>query len=60
MQTAAPGSIDPNQRRWAAAVAGCLSQCMTSLDALDEGLAAAHVSLALEMLKRDYGLEGAD
>lgn len=52
-----PSSPDPQQRRKADAIAGCLAQCLRHLDAIDEGLAAVHVSMALELLRRDYRLE---
>ena len=37
-------------------VAGCLTECLARLDRFDSGLAAVHLSMALETLKRDYRL----
>ena len=44
-------------RKRAGAIAGCLAQCLRHLDAIDEGLAAVHVSMALDILKRDFRLD---
>lgn len=51
---------EQSQRRRIGAIAGCLAQCLRHLDAVDGGLAAVHVSMALEILKRDYRLEQKD
>ena len=45
------------QRDRAVTIASTLSGCLTELDALDEGLAAVHVSMALELLKTYYRLD---
>jgi hypothetical protein len=50
-------SASPSQRRKVDAIASCLAQCLRHLDAVDGGLAAVHVSMALDILKRDYRLD---
>jgi hypothetical protein len=45
------------QRERAMAIASNLNACLSELDKLDEGLAAVHVSMALELLKTYYRLE---
>ena len=45
-----------NRNRVRAVVCG-LSKCLRELDTIDEGVAAVHVSMALDILRRDYGLE---
>jgi len=44
------------QRQRADVIAGCLAECLQGLDVIDEGLAAVHVSMALDILNRDYSL----
>ena len=53
-------SAEHTQRRKVGAIAGCLAQCLRHLDAVDHGLAAVHVSMALDILKRDYRLDRED
>lgn len=60
MQTPQQQGSEPLQRRKAGAIASCLAQCLRHLDAIDGGLAAVHVSMALDILKRDYGLDCED
>lgn len=47
----------PDHNNRVRAIASCLAQCLRNLDAIDEGLAAVHVSMALEVLKRDHRLD---
>ncbi len=44
------------QHRQASNLAQCLSRCLVTLDTLDEGVAAAHLSMALDLLKRNRGV----
>jgi len=47
----------PEHRHRVRAIAGCLAQCLRNLDSVDEGLAALHVSMALDVLRRAHQLE---
>jgi len=49
-------SARQQQRQRAGVIAGCLADCLQKLDAMDQGLAAVHVSMALDILERDYSL----
>jgi len=57
MQLSDHHSTDQAQRRRVSSIAGCLAQCLRHLDAVDGGVAAVHVSMALDILKRDYRLD---
>jgi hypothetical protein len=60
MQSTECQPTEQTQRRKVGAIAGCLAQCLRHLDAVDHGLAAVHVSMALDILKRDYRLDRED
>ena len=56
MHTPDPEAHGPDQHKVATEVAACLSRCLDHLDRFDSGLAAVHLSMALETLKHDYRL----
>lgn len=41
-------------------IARGLMRCLRDLDSIEEGVAAAHVSMALELLRQDYRLDATD
>ena len=51
MQVTDEDAVMPEKRARAQAIAAALEVCLQDLDALDEGLAAVYVSMALEQLK---------